>query len=260
MLYHDIDSEEKPTEIEDLATRETVVRIEEFESHMAYLADEGYRVLSVKQYFDELSWGKNSEKKIVLTFDDGHISNYKFVLPVLREHSFYATFFIIADNIDKPYYMGSKQIKALLDNDMEIGSHGLTHAYLTELNFNDAKREISESRRIIASCTGRPVEVFAYPGGHLNKKITGCVKTEGYRAAVSCIVGRNNSKSNTFLLKRIELRRGTSLRAFQKAIRPTNIMFFRCLDMGKSLIKNMAGLKRYEHMRNKFYYLYPFKR
>jgi len=32
LLYHDIDSEEQPSEKEDVATRETVVRLEEFEN------------------------------------------------------------------------------------------------------------------------------------------------------------------------------------------------------------------------------------
>ena len=260
LLYHDVDTPDNPTEKGDLATRETVVRLEEFESHMKYLASEGYRVLSVKQYLDEQKSGSDRDKDIVLTFDDGHISNHLFALPVLRQYSFSATFFIIANNIGKPYYMGEQEIKELLDCNMEIGSHGLTHSYLTELSHEEIQREVTESRDILEACIGRPVEIFAYPGGHFNRKVLECVKRTGYRAAVSCIVGQNNQKTDPFLLKRIEARRGTSLKAFQHAISMPNIMFFQCIDMGKSLVKKTIGLKRYEWLRQRFYYLYPFKR
>lgn len=260
LLYHDIDTPGNPTEKKDLATRETVVRLEEFESHMKYLASEGYRVLSVKQYLDEQKGGNDRDKDIVLTFDDGHISNFQFALPVLRQYSFSATFFIITNNISKPYYMGEQEIKELLDCNMEIGSHGLTHSYLTELSHEEIQREVTESRNILEAGIGRPIEVFAYPGGHFNQMVVQCVKTAGYRAAVSCIVGQNNRKTDPFLLNRIEVRRGTSLKAFQHAISTPSIIFFQCVDMGKFVMKKTLGLKRYEWLRQKFYYLYPFKR
>jgi len=260
LLYHDIDSKDKPTEKEDLATKETVVRIEEFESHMDYLANEGYRVISLNQYFYERNQGKYAEKSIVLTFDDGHISNYEFALPVLIKHSFNATFFIIAENVGKLYYMGLPEIKELVDRNMEIGSHGLTHTYLTEISINEIKHEISESKRIIESIIEKPVEVFAYPGGHLNKNIIECVREQGYKAAVSCIVGRNTRKTNPYLLKRIEIRKGTSEEQFQRATKAISIMFFRWVDVGKSLLKRTISIQRYELMRQKFYRFYPFKR
>lgn len=260
LLYHDIDSSDNPTEKKDLATRETVVRLEEFESHMRYLASEGYRVLSVKQYLEEQQYGNDRDRDIVLTFDDGHISNHRFALSVLNRYSFSATFFVIANNIGKSNYMGEQEIHELLDYNMEIGSHGLTHSYLTELNPEEITREVTESKNILEACIGKPVEVFAYPGGHFNRNVEECVKAAGYQAAVSCIVGRNNRKTAPFLLKRIEARRGTSLKAFQKALSMPNIMFFQCVDMGKTLMKKTIGLGRYEGLRQKFYYLYPFKR
>lgn len=261
LLYHDIDSDDSPTEKQDLATKETVVRIEEFESHMRYLASEGYRVLSVEQYLDEQQCERQEgQKNIVLTFDDGHISNYQFALPVLRQYSFAATFFVIADNIGKPYYMGEQEIQALLSCNMEIGSHGLTHSYLIELRHDDVQREVTESKNLLQRYIGRQIEAFAYPGGHVNQKVLTCVKTAGYRAAASCIVGWNNRKTDPFLLRRLEIRRGTTVEAFQRALNATNIMFFQCIDMGKMFLKKSVGLRKYETLRQKLYHLYPFKR
>jgi peptidoglycan/xylan/chitin deacetylase (PgdA/CDA1 family) len=260
LLYHDIDSKKEPSEKEDLATRDTVVRIKEFERHMHYLSSNGYRGLSVSQYLAARNDGTNLDKTIVLTFDDGHISNYKLVLPVLRKYSFSATFFVIADNIGKPNYLGVPEIRKMISSNMEIGSHGLTHSYLIGLEASEMKREIFGSKTILEDLAGRPVRVFAYAGGHLNRKVVDCVKTAGYKAAASCIVGKNNLWTDPFLLRRIELRRGTSQESFQNAINPLHIMFFRFVDLSKTLLKHMIGLNKYEHIRNKLYFLYPFRR
>lgn len=262
LAYHDIDSKDSPTEKKDLPTIETVVRCEEFESHMNYLAGEGWTVLSVEQYLSKKKNGgyADKDKVIVLTFDDGHISNYRFALPILRKYSFYATFYIIADFIGKPYYMGMDEIRELLNCNMEIGSHSRSHSYLTELKQEEIDKELVESKNILQKCCGKRIDGFAYPGGHQNRKVVESVKTAGYKAAVSCLVGQNNAKTNPFLLRRIEVRRGTSLKDFKNAINPMNITFFQCVDMGKFLMKKTLGLKNYEFFRQRLYYLYPFKR
>ena len=58
LAYHDIDSDDHPTEKTDVPTIQTVVRLSEFESHMQYLYSAGYTVLSVKEYLDK---NKNNE-------------------------------------------------------------------------------------------------------------------------------------------------------------------------------------------------------
>lgn len=260
LAYHDIDTIDNLTEREDIPTIVTVVRIEEFESHMNYLSTEGYTVLSVKQYLDKLNRRDISDKDIVLTFDDGHISNHRYALPILRKYSFHATFFIIADCIGKPYFMGLSEIKELLECDMEIGSHTQSHSYLTQLKQEEVDAEVVESKKMLESCLGETINVFCYPGGHQNRQIVGSVREAGYEAAVSCITGRNDFKTNSFLLRRIELRRDTSVQDFQKAITPLNIILYQCVDMGKLFMKKTLGLNFYETLRQKLYYLYPFKR
>ena len=89
LLYHDIDSQNNPTEKRDLATRETVVRLEEFENHIKYLASEGYRVLSVKQYLDKQRKGENEQDRdIVLTFDDGFKNVIENAYPIMKNGQF----------------------------------------------------------------------------------------------------------------------------------------------------------------------------
>lgn len=260
LLYHDIDSEEDPTSIQDAATKGTVVRLSEFKDHMAYLVREGYRTISIKQFLDCRDSQEKDRKEIVLTFDDGHISNYRYALPVLLKYGFSATFFIIAQHIGKTDCMGVPEIREMLNSRMEIGSHGLTHAYLTLLDQVKMIEEIDRSKDNIEEMIDRPVETFAYPGGHQNASVIKCVKEAGYRAAVSCIVGRNSYRTDPFLLRRIEIRRNTRQTAFGKALSPFNIRLFRCVDFGKSVLKNTVGLNRYQQIREQLYRFYPFSR
>jgi len=257
IAYHDIDSKEQPTEKKDLPTIQTVVRIEEFEDHMRYLAEAGYSVLSVRDYINR---GHLGGKNLVLTFDDGHISNYRFALPVLCKYAFSATFFVISDYINKPHYMGTSEIVELIKKDMEIGSHGKSHSYLTELSTKEIDLEINESKRVLENQFSLTVDTFAYPGGHQNSQIVESVEMGGYKTAVSCIHGRNSIRTNPYLLRRVEVRRGTSVKELQIAISATNIMFFQVVDTLKLLLKKTLGLKKYEKVRQKLYYLYPFNR
>lgn len=261
LAYHDIDTECDTTEKTDPPTIQTVVRLYEFEKQMEYLASSGYTVLSVEEYLNKMKEvGFSGDKHIVLTFDDGHISNFTYALPILKKHSFHATFFIVANFIGKQHYMGLEEINLLMECGNEIGSHGVTHQYLTELTHEDAIHEIVESKRLIEKQCDRQINVFAYPGGHQNSKIVECVEATGYKAAVSCILGRNSATTNPFLLRRIELRRGTSTNDLKKAITPKNIYFYQCIDMLKLFTKKTLGLRVYERLRQKFFYIYPFKR
>lgn len=260
LLYHDLDSAEYPSEKEDLATKETVVRLSEFESHMAALAENGWHVISMSHFFAKQNQGSVTDKDIVLTFDDGHISNHRLAFPVLQKYGFKATFFIIAERIGASYYMDNADLQELSGAGMEIGSHGLTHTYLPELSSPGIESELAESKTIIESVVEQPVETFAYPGGHYNSNVLKCIKKSGYKAGASCIVGWNSRKTNPLLLRRVEIRRGTTAADFKCSINANNVLFYQAIDNVKSGMKKIVGLERYKFLRQKLYFLYPFKR
>ena len=58
---------------------------------MEYLHREGYRTFLLDELQQVEPW---PEKSVVLTFDDGHESNYLLALPILQEFGFKAHFFI----------------------------------------------------------------------------------------------------------------------------------------------------------------------
>jgi peptidoglycan/xylan/chitin deacetylase (PgdA/CDA1 family) len=261
LLYHDIDAEDQPSEKFETATLNTVVRYDDFFHHMNWLHSNEFQVMSVEKYFNVLKNGDFCKKMIVLTFDDGHISNYDKAFPVLKHFGFTATFYVVADRIGKPWHMNCAQLKEMVANGMEIGSHGLTHDYLPLIPFSDVRVELIKSKYILENCLKKKINSFAYPGGHYTKSIVNAVRKSGYQNAASCLLGTNKKEiKEEYLLKRVEIRRGVNVNEFQNALKPVNLLFYSAIDFIRRTLKLAVGLNNYGYLRKKFYKAYPFKR
>ena len=172
LLYHDLDSPEIPNEKKEAASRDTVVKANNFESQLRFLKEQGYESISLGEYFE---FRERSEilppSRITITFDDGHHSNSEIAVPLLLKYGFKATFFIIAGRIDKEHHLSRAQIRQMIDQGMEIGSHGYTHRYLPLLEDKEIEFELTESQKFLEAITGRSVKYFAFPGGHYDKRV-----------------------------------------------------------------------------------------
>ena len=90
--------------------KELFVSKETFETHLQYLHDNGYKMVSVKKMAEMFANGESTEKTIVMTFDDGYLDNYTNVLPLLKKYNATATFFVVHSKIGHYRYMTHEQI------------------------------------------------------------------------------------------------------------------------------------------------------
>jgi peptidoglycan/xylan/chitin deacetylase (PgdA/CDA1 family) len=75
--------------------------VDEFESQMEFLADNGYKTLTSQEFLD-FKKGKNFPKKSVfITFDDGWRDNFFYAYPILKKYNLKATLFLITDWIEQ---------------------------------------------------------------------------------------------------------------------------------------------------------------
>ena len=79
---------------------------------------------------------------------------------------------------------GWKELRALDPAIVTIGSHTLSHSILTSLPPAEVECELADSRRILESRLGRPVEEFAYPNGDFDEQVLACARRH-YAVAVS---------------------------------------------------------------------------
>jgi peptidoglycan/xylan/chitin deacetylase (PgdA/CDA1 family) len=187
-----------------------------FARQMAWLARHR-RLLSLPDAVAELEAGGPREEGVVVTFDDGYRDNLVHAVPVLRRHAIPATIFVAAAFGDQsrrhPRYPGAgplhldwDELRGIARDPLfTVGSHTLTHPYLSRLPEERAREEIAASRARIAAELGRAVDFFCYPSGDVGPREVGLVRAAGYRAAVTVAPGANRPGTPLLELRRTEV-------------------------------------------------------
>lgn len=99
LLYHHIDEEVK---------NDMTVSLNRFEEHMKVISDNGYSTVTVDQVIDYIEKGKDlPEKAVMITFDDGYMSNYTYAYPVLGKFNLNAVVFAVGETFGSDTYPGT---------------------------------------------------------------------------------------------------------------------------------------------------------
>lgn len=187
-----------------------------FEEHMAFLSG-NYRIISLDRAVDELQTGK-IQPSVVITFDDGYRDNLTNALPVLQKNNIPATIFLTTKFCDQtnrhPRYLREmgrlhlnwEEVKKLAsDPNITIGSHTLSHPYLSRMSKEMSQQEIIESRKQIQRKLEIDVNYFCYPSGDFGARELDYVQCAGYKAAVTVDPGSNRDFTKPFELSRTEI-------------------------------------------------------
>jgi len=102
---------------------------------------------------------------VALTFDDGHLTHYAQVFPLLAERGMRATFFVTTDWVGQRGYVTWGQLREMASAGMSVQSHTASHPFLSELSRADAVRELVMSKQRIEAELGQPCVTVALPGG-----------------------------------------------------------------------------------------------
>jgi peptidoglycan/xylan/chitin deacetylase (PgdA/CDA1 family) len=187
------------------------INIDDFERQMNYLATHNYSVISLSELIEGLKDGLLPPKPVAITIDDGYKSTFTLAYPILKKYNFPATFFIYTDFIEKNIYsLTWREIKEMRENNIEIGSHTLSHCNLLKYkkgeNYNSylsrIKKEIFLSKEIIERKIGNKVKFFAYPYGTYDSQIKNLIIQAGYKGILNANNMNNNPNCNQFSLNR----------------------------------------------------------
>jgi len=125
--------------------------------------------------------GKGQNTRVVITFDDGHISNYQAAISIKEIINGSADFFINANVVGKKNFMSWHQLREINQLGMSIQSHSLDHVYLSDLNYEQQLYQLTSSKKRIEDELGSEVTILAPPGGRYNQDTINICKKIGYQ-------------------------------------------------------------------------------
>lgn len=194
-----------------------------FRRHAQALARAGFQTVTQAKMADGLA-GRDElpPKPIVLTFDDGYHNFVQSAWPVLRDLGMTATVFVVAGQVAgtnawdtrlgdvEERLLSLEEIQSLAKEGIEMGSHTVTHAHLDRVTPFDAEREIVESKMILEELLSDSVRSFCYPYGEQTESLRRLVRAAGYDSACGTLAGLNDSQTDPYQWRRINVRRSTS--------------------------------------------------
>lgn len=134
--------------------------------HIRTELDTSWMLIS-EEFYDTLpsmfvvkQFGKSTEKKMVLTFDDGpHPVYTRQILDILDKYNVVANFFIVGIEAEKNIPL----VKRIYNSGHEISNHTFTHPNMATVSRQRAFLEMDATKLLIEAITGRSTIMFRAP-------------------------------------------------------------------------------------------------
>lgn len=118
----------------------------------------------------------------LITFDDGHRSNYENAFPILERFGATATFFVLAGRVGSDAnYISWEQAREMALAGHMLASHGWSHRILTKCSSSELDREVSDSKSEIEDRLGIAVDSISAPGGRWDERVADACAGAGYK-------------------------------------------------------------------------------
>lgn len=218
-----------------------------FVAQLDWLRQNGFRSVRL----DDAT--QDAGKPVVISFDDGDVSNVRVALPLLRERGMVAEFFITSDFIGQPGMLTAGEVRELAQAGMGVQSHGRSHRFLEDLDAESMYAELHDSKQRLEAASGTPVTGIAFPGGRGGARERDTALGLGYRHVLGSAPGCNDGRRPHECYERIAITRDLSLPEFAALVawrgwRPRYAQArFRALRIPKRLLGN----DRYQRLRAK---------
>jgi len=173
-MYHRFDENKYPS---------TNIRMNDFLEHIKIIEENNINFINPKNFENELKNNK-SQRKVLLTIDDGFSSFYENAWPILKKRKIPFILFVSTREIGAFNYMTWDQIREISkENFVEIGNHSHTHEYLVEEKAELIKNDIERSISIFKKELGKNSDFFSYPFGEYSIEFKKIIKSLNFKYA-----------------------------------------------------------------------------
>jgi peptidoglycan/xylan/chitin deacetylase (PgdA/CDA1 family) len=186
-----------------------------FEEQMRYLKENGYRVISLPEFQEFITYRRSiPAKSVIITLDDGYSSIYEIAYPILKKYGFTATLFIYTNFIgNSRSAMTWDELRQMKADGFEVGSHSLSHCDLTRKRegesdqafFERVREELVVSKQIIDQKLGQDTTYLAFPYGAYDPAVLALCQEAGYKLGFSVKNGGNPFFSDPLTIKRDQM-------------------------------------------------------
>lgn len=208
-----------------------------FERQLALLRRRGMRSGNLAA-LRAVSTGQTAAPTAFLTFDDGFRDNFETALPLLREYGFGAFVFVlpplldagdplawpeVADDLARhPATMRSvdwAMLERMKDGGFEVGSHGLSHAHMPDLDDQRLRDELSQSRAALVERFGA-CDTLAYPFGEWSPRVAAAAADCGYKYAFTLPSRTGQRRATPLTIPRVNVDYRDEERRFAAKLSP----------------------------------------
>lgn len=221
---------------------------QDFDAQLSQLAQNDHRTLRLRELNSVLT-----PRDVVITFDDGDISNLEIALPRLLERNMRAEFFVSADLVGRPGRLAAADLRTLVAAGMSVQSHALTHRYLDDLSIGELEVELRDSKRRIEDITQVRVTALALPGGRGGRREFELARRVGYEQVLGSEPGCNRPLPSGRCLQRLVVTRNLALSQFTQLVRWQGMRprALRLRYAALASVKRALGNRRYDALRGR---------
>lgn len=180
------------------AENSTVISKDELESQIRTLLDSGYKFISLYDLYNlkvNCSWNnkkmRNKDKYVCLTFDDGYVSNYQYLYPLVKKYGIKADISVISSRCYDSYVPNMHE-NPKMDWSM---LNEMTHSGLVQIynhSFDHEKYDVNHGWVFIQKAlkaedqlnwnltVRRKIHVFTYPDGFTTPWMQKQMKNYGF--------------------------------------------------------------------------------
>ena len=174
LMYHRFDENKYPS---------TNIKKNNFIEHLDLIKKNQFLFINPNNFEYALA-NQKSEKKILLTIDDGFKSFYDNAWPILKEQEIPFILFVNTREVGTSGYMNWTQIKEISQQEfVHIGNHSFSHEYLVDKKneeiIDDINRSISDFKNNLEYTS----PFFSYPFGEYSNNFKKIIKDFGFKYA-----------------------------------------------------------------------------
>jgi peptidoglycan/xylan/chitin deacetylase (PgdA/CDA1 family) len=223
----------------------------DFARQMSYLFSRGFRSVIPGE---QTSGREAAARGVIITFDDGHDSDYAVALPLMKKYGFRGVSFITTGYIGTPGYMTRAMVQSLIAAGFAVHSHTHSHPLLAVVDPVTLRYELSQSRRILTALSGMEVNGLSLPGGSCSKCVIAAANELGYTYVFGSLPSINRVDGPGFY-GRMLISSGTSFETFCKIVAPDEWFYARarCAYITRNVIRGVIGAQRYHRLWRRYY-------